>query len=135
MRNITSAGGIFVRKNDGVNEILLLKRPNDELGLLKGHQEEGETVEQTAIREIKEETGFKNVTIVKKLGELTRKGREGTGEEIIKTIHLFLMTTDNFDSENAEENYAWFEFNDGVSRLRHIEEANLLKAHKDLIFN
>lgn len=46
------AGGILVDKN----KVLLLKKKDGSYCLPKGHVEEGETHEMTAIREVKEET-------------------------------------------------------------------------------
>ena len=50
------------------NEILMMKRCNTGYmdgmyGLISGHVEEGETFEQTVVREIKEETGIKNLKV------------------------------------------------------------------------
>ena len=49
-----SCGAIVV--NDG--KILIVKHNAGHIGFPKGHVEEGETEEQTAIREVKEETGI-----------------------------------------------------------------------------
>lgn len=54
-----SCGGIIYRKSHGNIEILLIKHINSgHWSFPKGHVEEGETEEQTALREIKEETGI-----------------------------------------------------------------------------
>lgn len=42
-------------------------------GLPGGRMDQGETIEQTVIREVKEETGF-DVEIVRKIGEYVEKG-------------------------------------------------------------
>lgn len=46
----------------------------------KGHAEQGETIEETAIREVKEETGYE-VELIRRVGDLTYTNKE-TGEPI-----------------------------------------------------
>ncbi len=54
------AGGIVVREEKGQKYILIVYRPKlKDCVFPKGHQEPGETVEETAIREIEEETSAK----------------------------------------------------------------------------
>ncbi len=141
MNQATSAGGIFVQKRKDKFYLLLLKYPDflakqfksGGLGFLKGHVEPGETVEQTAIREMKEEAGLENVKIVKKIGSLTREATEDNGERVLKTIHMFLMTTDNFDHKPSEEEYDWFEYYEAINNMAFKEEAEFLKQHKNTL--
>ena len=60
-----------------LNRILLVKRDTVPFkgywALPGGRMEPGETVEQTIVREVKEETGL-DVTIVRKIGEYIEKG-------------------------------------------------------------
>jgi 8-oxo-dGTP diphosphatase len=59
MNPTLKAGVIIVRKGLNEPEILLIYRAKlDDWSFPKGHCEEGETNEQTAIRETKEETGL-----------------------------------------------------------------------------
>lgn len=54
----THAGGVVFRKRDNHNEFLLIQDTGGKEWVLpKGHIEWGETKEQTAVREVKEETG------------------------------------------------------------------------------
>ena len=54
-----SAGAFIYRKSTfGISLLLLKKEGRDAYDLPKGHIEKGETAEQAAIREIKEETGL-----------------------------------------------------------------------------
>jgi 8-oxo-dGTP pyrophosphatase MutT (NUDIX family) len=49
--------------------VLLLDRPSrDEVRLPKGHVEAGEALEETALREVREETGYKHLAILADLG-------------------------------------------------------------------
>lgn len=53
-----SAGGVVYRKRDGQLEIQLIEDRFGKMTIAKGKQEPGETIEQTALREIDEETGI-----------------------------------------------------------------------------
>ncbi|MGI0133977.1 MAG: NUDIX domain-containing protein, partial [Candidatus Micrarchaeaceae archaeon] len=53
-----SAGAVVYRHKDGKRQYLFLKSEEGWLGIPKGHIEEGETAEQAAIREIREEAGL-----------------------------------------------------------------------------
>jgi len=134
MKKAISAGGIFVKKQNGKYYLLLLKYPRyGDLGLLKGHVEKSETLEQAALREIKEEAGLENVRIIKKIGQLTRLANEENGEQATKTIHIFLVHTDNFNHKPSEEEYDWFEYESAIKRMAFKEEAEFLKQHKSEI--
>lgn len=54
-----SCGVIPFRKNSGVKEYLILLQTNNFWSFPKGHMEPGETEEQTAMRELYEETGLR----------------------------------------------------------------------------
>jgi len=61
-----SAGGIII---DEKNRVLILQKRNGCWVLPKGHVEEGENIEETAIREVEEESGIK-AKIIKFIGEI-----------------------------------------------------------------
>ena len=58
-RKATSCGTVPWRVVEGRVEVLLIKQfeHNDSWGIPKGHMHDGETVEQTALRETREEAG------------------------------------------------------------------------------
>ena len=68
MKKATSAGGIIVKKEGDKYYLLLLYYSEyKDLGFLKGHVKEGETIEEDAIREMNEETGLQNISIINKI--------------------------------------------------------------------
>lgn len=58
-----SAGGIVFRKNSDVIEVIELHDRYARFSIPKGKMEPGETIEQTALREIVEETGIQGAII------------------------------------------------------------------------
>ena len=57
---VKAGGGIVKNRND---ETLFIYRRN-KWDLPKGKMDKGETIDQTALREVKEETGVKNLSII-----------------------------------------------------------------------
>ena len=56
---IKSCGFVAYKRIENINHYLIIKSLNGDVGFPKGHMEPGETKEQTAIREIFEETGIR----------------------------------------------------------------------------
>jgi ADP-ribose pyrophosphatase YjhB (NUDIX family) len=89
----TSAGGVVYRLADGVPHFLLIRDPYENWGLPKGHVERGETAEETALREVREETGIESLEFREPLGTIDWFFREGP-DLIHKYCHFFLMETE-----------------------------------------
>ena len=87
-----SAGGLVVSKSDPTKVALICHRNRGggrDWCLPKGHLEDGESLEQTAIREIGEETGLTG-EIIAKLGEINYSFK-AEGKRIKKTVHHYLL--------------------------------------------
>ncbi|MBR6028759.1 MAG: NUDIX domain-containing protein [Clostridia bacterium] len=54
-----SAGGVLFTEREGRRLYVLVEEKDGHIGLPKGHVEPGETLTQTALREIREETGLR----------------------------------------------------------------------------
>lgn len=91
-RIIEAAGGI-VSNPEG--EILFIKRLG-KWDLPKGKMEKGESQEESAVREIEEETGLKDVELVQFINTTYHIYVERNGEKILKCTHWFEM---NFNGE------------------------------------
>lgn len=90
----THAGAVVFRESNGKIEVLLTKRVGGKVPgffLTQGHVEEDETPVAAAKREIIEETGIQNATLIDNLGILIRKGLAEGGQWYRKTIHFFLF--------------------------------------------
>ncbi len=86
----TSAGGVIVRRASGEPHILLIRDPYDNWGLPKGHLEPAETAAEAAAREVTEETGLSQLTILDALPTIDWYFRDH-GQLVHKFCHFFLM--------------------------------------------
>jgi 8-oxo-dGTP diphosphatase len=115
-----SSGGVIYRISDkNQREILLLHKKNGKWHLPKGTQEKGEGLEETALREVKEETGFE-AEIEKYLGKLSSVKENGTP----KITHYFLMkpTKKIGDYEKKYDKLEWVEIEEAKKLLKEFTE-------------
>jgi len=109
----TSAGGIVVRRTEQGPELILGKRRRERDGvtwsLPKGTPDAGETIEQTALREVLEETGLE-VRILAPVGPIEYYFVQ-SGRRIHKTVYYFLMTATGGDLDQHDHEFdevRWF---------------------------
>ena len=82
-----AAGGVVIH----AGRMLLLDRPSrGEIRLPKGHVDPGESVEETALRETEEESGYADLEIVQDLGRRVVEF-EYNGRRVVREEHYFLM--------------------------------------------
>ncbi|MGB3592253.1 MAG: NUDIX domain-containing protein [Nonlabens sp.] len=86
--HVVAGGGLVINKN---NEFLFIHR-NGKWDLPKGKAEKGETIEETAVREIEEETGVKKLKIQSHLGR-TYHIFHRKGKLQLKQTEWFVMQT------------------------------------------
>ena len=99
-----SAGGVVYRRRGDDYDIVIINRARyTDWSLPKGHIEEGESHEQTAVREVEEETGIK-ARVVAPLGEIVYFYHRGNKGLTRKTVYHFLMEaeSDEFCEPNWE---------------------------------
>lgn len=105
-----SSGGVVVRLNQGNVEVLLIRDNRyDNWVLPKGHVEKGESLEQAALREIKEEAGVTKAQVHSELGTFRRYVERAKEWKIIHYL-LIIASPDQplgtFESEYTE--VRWF---------------------------
>ncbi|MCR2803192.1 NUDIX hydrolase [Paenibacillus soyae] len=86
-----SAGGVVYRHNEqGELQIQLIQDRYGKVSLPKGKMEAGETVEQTALREIAEETGLQGV-IVAPIDQIKYQYEHSEHGTVNKEVHYYLV--------------------------------------------
>ena len=127
-----SAGGVVLNRK---GEVLVVSQRGSSWSLPKGHIEQGEDSLTTARREICEESGVKDLLLVKELGSYTRYriGLGGKGEDKSdkRTITLFLFRTNEevlkpIDPENPEAR--WVKREDVASLLTHPKDQEFFQS-------
>lgn len=118
---VPAAGGL-VRNEKG--EYLFIFR-NKHLDLPKGHQEEGENLEITAVREVEEETGIKDITLKGKLG-ITYHTYMREGKRELKVTHWYEMLSQSGEKLTPQTE-------EGIERVEWLNEEYISK-HKKKIY-
>ena len=94
----------------------------------KGHKDAGETDEQTARREVLEETGISDIKIVPNIILEERYTVERSGNH--KTVRYFIgITKDKKVIVQADEiaDFAWLPYDEALEQLTYPEAKNLLR--------
>ena len=86
-----SAGGVVVRGDEAIVIVPTRRGAQGQkvLALPKGHVDPGETPDQTALREVREETGV-DARLIEKLGEVRYFYQRG-GKRIFKRVTFYLF--------------------------------------------
>jgi 8-oxo-dGTP pyrophosphatase MutT (NUDIX family) len=133
-----SAGGVVYRRDGGAIDIVLASRRTRRgqlaWGLAKGGIEDGESMEDAAVREVREETGLV-AEIEASLGE-TRYFYVWENVRIRKTVHFFLMrhTGGDIDDRDDEmEEIRWFPLERALKRAAYRGERDVLSRAAELL--
>ncbi len=131
-----SAGAILYQESPSGNLYLLLNYPSGHWDFVKGNIEKGETLKQTVLREIKEETGISDVSFVEGFENKIEYHYQRDGELVRKEVVFFLARTATNHVKLSHEhlNFIWLKFNDALQRLTYKTAQNLLKKVRDLGF-
>ena len=117
------------REVDGRIEILLVHRRSPRLWALpKGTPDSGETIEETALRETREETGLE-AAIEQRLRSIRYFFVRGS-TRFHKTVHFFLMrpTGGSLDEHDAEfDEVRWVDLEEALAILNHATERSVVE--------
>jgi len=131
-----SAGGVVIDVHDGVARVAVIARRNRagkvEWCLPKGHLESDETLEQTAVREVAEETGIIG-RVLASLGTIDY-WFSASGTRIHKVVHHYLLEATGGelsvegDPDAEAIDVAWFPLDDVHSHLTFPNEQRIAQV-------
>jgi 8-oxo-dGTP pyrophosphatase MutT (NUDIX family) len=131
----TSAGGVVHRSVDGRHEIVILHRRVPVLWALpKGTPDSGETLEETALRETREETGLE-VEIEAPLGSIRYFFVRGS-TRFHKVVHFFVMRPIGGALELHDREFdevRWAPVAEALALLTHATERSMVEKALKLI--
>jgi 8-oxo-dGTP pyrophosphatase MutT (NUDIX family) len=133
----TSAGIVLYRKEKGEKLFLLLHYPSGHWDFVKGKMEKGETTQQTAIRETKEETGITDITFVENFEEWIEYNFKYKGELVQKKVVFFLAETKtkNVKISHEHSGYTWMDYNTSMEKTTFDNAKTVLTKAQKLLSN
>lgn len=131
----TSAGAILYRDTRDRREYLLLKSRPGDWEFPKGGVENGEELQQTAIREVKEEAGITDFRLVDGFREEYDYVFEANGDRIHKTVHLFIAKSFEASAELSREHrdLQWRDYEQAINTITQDGPREILKEAHDHI--
>ena len=134
MRYIKSCGFVAYKRIENVNHYLIIKGLNGDVGFPKGHMEHGESELETAIRELKEETGV-DVKVIQGFRRQIEYELRRVPDTIKQSVYfLGECTSDKIicqESEVAEASFVSYQ--DALKILTFEETKNILKDAEAII--
>jgi 8-oxo-dGTP pyrophosphatase MutT (NUDIX family) len=140
-----SAGAIIYRLENRLPWYLLLHYQSGHWELAKGHIEEGESNEQTVLREIKEETGIEDIVIIPEFKEYIKysfrnnydlkKEDKHTAPWIFKLVVFYLAQTRTQEVKISDEHigFVWLPYSEAIKKLTFKNAKNLLKKANNIL--
>ena len=132
-RHTSSGGVIFKAKEDGI-QVVLISHYNQKGKLIwclpKGSVEKGESLQETAMREVREETGVFG-RVLEKIGQIQYWFYSKEEEtKIFKTVHFYLLEYlkgDEKDHDSEVDEARWVILEDALGMLTHSSERTILE--------
>lgn len=137
VREPTSGGIVFRFTKDRKDiEILLIQDSKERWTIPKGHIEPGETAKMTARREIEEETGLKNVSVLTWLGKIHFKYRRMDKLVLMTTQVYLVQALDEHEIPTGEKwmkGIEWFPFAKALDVIEYEDIGRLMLIAKKKI--
>jgi bis(5'-nucleosidyl)-tetraphosphatase len=138
-----SAGAVIFREEDGKRLFLLLSYPSSEhrankdyWDLPKGHIEKGESENDAAKREVKEETGLENIVIIPGFKETIKYFFRWEDKDILKFVTFYLAKTQTKEVKISDEHtgFDWLPHQEALKRLSFKNAKEIIKKADKFLF-
>lgn len=125
---------VFFKKTGEIKYLLIQHSEGKHWAFPKGRNENKETEKQTAIREIKEETGIEDLKFIDGFREKNRYIVD-YGNEVSKTVILFIAKTNTFNIKLSDEHidFKWCNFKEARDLLTYSDAKKILKKANDFL--
>lgn len=124
-----SAGGVVLRRR----RVLLIHKRSERLWCLpKGHIEHGESTEEAALREMREETGLRSLKLERRLQDIEYEyywPQDDANHH--KTVVYFLTSAKGSEKpilEKGFDSYRWCPENEAIERLHYRNDRKVVKS-------
>ncbi len=126
MKQEKSCGAIILRKNTEELQVLLLKHNAGHWAFAKGHVEANETEEQTALREIKEETSLDVKLDTKFRTTVTYSPMEDVEKEV---VYFLAYKTEGNETPQLEEisQMKWLNLDEAKNTVTYERDKEILQ--------
>lgn len=136
VERLVSAGGVVYRRAGDALEVALCGRTSPKLWALpKGTPDVGETLEETALREVNEETGLQ-VRLEKSIDKIQYWFVRPDRVRCFKTVHFYLMSALGGSVEDHDPEFdvvSWFDSADALEALSYPSERNILSKAVQMV--
>jgi 8-oxo-dGTP pyrophosphatase MutT (NUDIX family) len=134
-----SAGGVAFRKHDGPVEVVLISvGENNRWQLPKGLVDRGESTEEAALREVREEAGVETEMIdrIDRLEYWYFSKEQGHSVRYHKFVYFYLLrykSGDVRDHDHEVNEARWVDIDDAIKMLAFDNEKKIMEKAKELI--
>ena len=128
----TSCGVVLV--NYGA--VLLLQYPQGHWDLPKGHVEESDSDRTaTMLRELAEETGISDVTVLNGFEERTEYTFRHKGKRKSKEVYWYVAETETMEVELSHEHrgYLWLDWDQALETITHDETRSVVRLAQQFV--
>lgn len=126
---------VYIQHKEGI-KYLLLHYEAGHWDFPKGNQEKNEKEEQTAAREIKEETGIEDIEFVNGFKETIKYFYKRNGETVYKEVVFFLAqsVSDKVTLSKEHIGYAWASYENALKKLTFNTAKELLRKANQFLY-
>jgi 8-oxo-dGTP pyrophosphatase MutT (NUDIX family) len=129
-----SCGAVVFKKDSEIN-YLLLQYEAGHWDFVKGNVEKGETEQETAVRELREETGISNARFMDGFRERISYYYKRQGATVFKEVVFFLMESGTKEVKLSFEhvNFAWLTYDGAMEKLTFKNARDVLRKAQDFL--